>query len=364
MTKLRQSKQKPKVRVFILQNVEENPGSIAALAMKEFGLTRTTINRYIVRLQEEGLLLAYGNTRARRYMLKTLAVESFTIDVFDGLPEHQIWEFRILPCLIGLPENVLGVCKYGFTEMLNNVIDHSVSTKCFIGVRRNYACVEIMIRDFGIGIFKKIQQHFALADARSALLELSKGRLTSDKARHSGEGIYFTSRMFNRFQMKSGSLFYDRNRQEDDEWLIETGDQTKLAEGTRIYMRILTNADWTTADVFERYLGNNVGFRKTHVPVKLSQYQNDELVSRSQAKRLLARFENFSEVLLDFDGIEHIGQPFADEIFRVFKIDHPNTSVVAIRENSRIKRVIDHVVASGELIDMQPQLPLGPPRSK
>ena len=35
------------------------------------------------------------------------------------------------------------------------------------------------------------------------------------------------------------------------------------------------------------------------------------LVSRSQAKRLCHRFDNFEEVELDFDGVEEIGQGFA-----------------------------------------------------
>jgi len=55
------------------------------------------------------------------------------------------------------------------------------------------------------------------------------------------------------------------------------------------------------------------------VPVKLAQYGNDKLVSRSQAKRLLARVELFKVVMLDFTNVPTIGQAFADEIFRVFR---------------------------------------------
>jgi hypothetical protein len=52
--------------------------------------------------------------------------------------------------------------------------------------------------------------------------------------------------------------------------------------------------------------------------VRLAKYGNDQLISRSQAKRLLARIELFKIVLFDFSGVETIGQAFADEIFRVF----------------------------------------------
>ena len=365
MPKPRKNRQNPEVSEFILRNVGEHPDSIVALAVEKFGLSRASIHRYIVRLQERKLLTAKGKTRARRYTLKNLENEAFTIDVYPGLAEHHIWTFRILPHLEGIPKNILGICKYGFTEMLNNVVDHSASKKCLVGFRRNYANIEFIVRDYGIGIFKKIQQDFELADAREALLELSKGKLTSDKARHSGEGIYFTSRMFDRFQLSSGNILYDRNRQEDDEWLVETEDRESFPEGTRVYLRISTGIKWSIQDVFEKYTGNRIGFRQTHVPVKLGLYPNDDLVSRSQAKRILSRFENFSEVLLDFDGVSHIGQPFADEIFRVFTLNHPDIDVIAVRTNTRVRKMIEHVIASGDWLDPQPELPLEhPPPNK
>jgi len=63
---------------------------------------------------------------------------------------------------------------------------------------------------------------------------------------------------------------------------------------------------------------NDFGFSKTHIPVFLAAYGEDNLISRSQAKRLLVRFERFKEIILDFENVESIGQAFADEIFRVF----------------------------------------------
>lgn len=41
-----------------------------------------------------------------------------------------------------------------------------------------------------------------------AILELSKGKFTSDPARHSGEGIFFTSRMCDKFEILSKGLFF------------------------------------------------------------------------------------------------------------------------------------------------------------
>jgi hypothetical protein len=61
--------QDPRIRDYILQHVEEFPGSIASHTAKEFGFTRTGISRYINRLVANEMLVASGNTKARRYQL-------------------------------------------------------------------------------------------------------------------------------------------------------------------------------------------------------------------------------------------------------------------------------------------------------
>lgn len=342
----RASRQNPSVRAFILENVDDYPGSIATRAAKQFGLSRTAISRYMRRLVNEGLLSADGRTVARRYRLKPLVDETFKIEISPALPEDVVWRFRILPLVKGVKQTVVDICQYGFTEMLNNVIDHSESKDAIISYAQNIVRLEMEIIDHGVGIFEKIKNDFNLPDARAALLELSKGKLTSNALAHSGEGIFFTSRMFHKFHILSGNLFYSRTRKSDDDWLIETEDKEGYTQGTCVFMQISLNANWTMKEVFEKYQGENLGFRKTHVPLKLGNYPGEQLVSRSQAKRVLTRFENFSEVLLDFRGVSQIGQPFADEIFRVFQNSHPETKVLAIHTNAEIRRMIDHVRAA------------------
>ena len=310
--------------------------------MQEFGLSRTSVNRYLRRLIDEGLLTATGKTYARRYALKDFTEIVFTIDnITRASSEDAIWRFRLLPHVKDIPINVLNICQYGFTEMFNNVIDHSLSEDAVVSLNQNYCRLEILVADKGIGIFEKIQKDFDLPDPRSALLELSKGKLTSDRRRHTGEGIFFTSRMFDSFQIRSGDMFYSRERGDSDEWLIETDDLHEPVRGTTVRMEIATDADWTTRQVFSQYEGDTLGFRKTHVPIKLGNYPGEQLVSRSQAKRILARFDQFSEVLLDFHGVEEIGQAFADEIFRVFRLEHPDMKILAIRATPDVQKVID-----------------------
>ncbi len=349
MTTARRSRQNPLVREFILRNVEKFPNSIAREAAEEFDLSRTAVNRYLRRLIEEGLLTATGKTNARRYELRNLVEIAFRLEgITVSSSEDTVWRFRILPHIRDVPQNVVNICQYGFTEILNNVIDHSVSDDAIISFRQNFRRITIHIVDSGVGIFEKIQKDFNLPDPRSALLELSKGKLTSDKARHTGEGIFFTSRMFDVFQMGSGNLLYTRSRTDGNEWLVEAGDILDGGPGTVVRMKISTDADWTTKRIFAQYEGDHMRFRRTHVPIKLGNYPGEQLVSRSQAKRILTPFEEFSEVLLDFQGVEEIGQAFADEIFRVFRNAHPDIKIIAIRAEPDVQNTIDRAMLGSD----------------
>jgi anti-sigma regulatory factor (Ser/Thr protein kinase) len=336
-------KQDPEIREFILQNVGENPDTVSRMAVEKFGVSRTAIARYMARLIQDGLITAQGNTRARRYQLKPLVHLVQTFERTGLWTEDTIWRENIRPIMKDVKQNVVDILQYGFTEMVNNVLDHSQSPDVLISYQQTYTTIQMVIVDHGIGIFRKIKQDFKLEDERTALLELSKGKLTSDRKNHSGEGIYFTSRMFDKFSIMSGHLFYTRIRRDGDDWLIESKDNADNVEGTDVLMRIRTNADWTQRDVFDKYQGENVYFRKTHVPVALGRYPGEQLVSRSQAKRILARFTDFSEVILDFSGVAEIGQAFADEIFRVFRSDHPQTLIVPLNSNKNIERMIQYV---------------------
>ncbi|MDP6927403.1 MAG: winged helix-turn-helix domain-containing protein, partial [Rhodospirillales bacterium] len=282
----------PDISEFILRNVTKHPGDIAPLTVAEFGLSRNAINRYINRLIDDGYLEAEGKTRARRYRLRDLVRLEFEItDITRNSSEDAVWRFRILPHIGDVPRNIIDICQYGFTEMFNNVIDHSVSNTAAIAYNQTYSTIELMVVDQGVGIFQKIQADFDLPDPRSALLELSKGKLTSDPERHAGEGIFFASRMFDDFFIDSGGLSYVRHRKDDADWLFEVRDIARTGAGTAVTMAISTDAAWTTKEVFDQYVGDDVRFRKTHVPVSLGNYPGEQLVSRSQAKRILARFD-------------------------------------------------------------------------
>jgi hypothetical protein len=106
-------------------------------------------------------------------------------------------------------------------------------------------------------------------------------------------------------------------------------------------MKLNNHTARTTKKVFDQFTSDDdIGFTKTVVPVRLAQYGDDKLVSRSQAKRLLARVDRFKTVIFDFQGVDSIGQAFADEVFRVFALKHPEIELLTIKTNSAVKRMI------------------------
>jgi len=257
-----------------------------------------------------------------------------------GLEEDKVWREHIRPLMNGLPLNVLHICQYGFTEIVNNAIDHSEGKILIVSVKRTYKNVVLSIIDNGVGIFNKIQKELSLDNPLHAILELSKGKLTTDPDHHTGEGIFFTSRMFDKFSIFSGRLFFSYQREID--WLLE--DKQELFSGTGVILEISSFSKRTSQQVFDRFTTTgDYGFSKTHVPVFLATYGDENLISRSQAKRLLTRFEKFKEIILDFTNVTSIGQAFADEIFRVFQAQNPDVHLVPINMSEQIQKMIAHV---------------------
>jgi uncharacterized protein (DUF1330 family) len=104
----------------------------------------------------------------------------------------------------------------------------------------------------------------------------------------------------------------------------------------------------TSEQIVDIYSSDNDEYAstKTIVPVRLEQCGDEKLISRSQAKRLLARVDKFKVVVFDFTDVESIGQAFADEVFRVFKNQHPEIEMISIHESQEVKQMIRRAASS------------------
>ena len=325
------------IRRFILEHVEKHPNDVAKLTSEHFKITRQAANKHLRRLIFEKSLTETGETRKRAYKLASLVEWRKLYTITPELEEHILWDQDISAVLQPLPENVIDIWHYGSTEMLNNAKDHSEGTSIFVKVAKTAVTTEMMIADNGIGIFKKIRQAFNLPDQRYAILELAKGKLTTDPTRHTGEGVFFSSRMFDRFSIGADQTYYGHRFGEDSDWVMDWGNA-----GTTVFMELSNHTSRTTQKIFDQYASPNddYGFNKTVVPVNLARYGNDKLISRSQAKRVVARLDLFKTIVLDFTDVPTVGQAFADEIFRVFANEHPNLSIIPIKANSEVSRMI------------------------
>ncbi|MBT7261924.1 MAG: STAS-like domain-containing protein, partial [Desulfobacula sp.] len=181
-------------------------------------------------------------------------------------------------------------------------------------------------------------------DERHAVLELSKGKLTTDPDNHTGEGIFFSSRMFDEYAILSGEVYFAHEYNKPEGWIIE---RENPGTGTTVFMKMSNNSARKTKTIFDNYTsGDDYCFDKTVVPVSLARYGNERLVSRSQAKRLLVGVERFKIVIFDFEGIDQIGQAFADEVFRVFNNRHPDIQLYFIKTKPDVENMILRALSS------------------
>lgn len=344
MVKLK--KRGEQIRQFILDNVEHHPRDIANLTGKNFGISRQAVNKHVRQLVEERSLLLRGTTKDRHYILHPLVQWSRIYPLDGTLAEDTVWRTDVSPQLGSLPDNVMAIWQYGFTEMLNNAIDHSSGHNVNVHVKKTATTTEVIVYDDGEGIFRKIQRELNLTDERHAVLELSKGKLTTDPANHTGEGIFFSSRMFDNFAILSGNVYFSHEHDEVEDWILEA---QNFQSGTVVFMKLRNCSARTCKAVFDSFTSDaEYGFTKTVVPVRLAQYGDETLVSRSQAKRLLARIDRFKIVVFDFDGVESVGQAFADEVFRVFRNRHPHIETLYINANSEVTQMISRAMTVNE----------------
>lgn len=325
------------IQKFILDNVENNPRDIAAVLAKKFGFSRQRAHRYLIREVENGNIIKTGHTRWTYYFLANGKYIRFIEKIKPGIAEDRVWLKYIKPMILSYPENIYRICAYGFTEIFNNAIDHSKGTTITTEIEISNNNLNIIIIDNGIGIFKKIQKALHLDSIKESILHLSKGKFTTDPLNHTGEGIFFTSRMFDSFSILSSDIFYTF---QNEDWFLSPEKNEDFKQGTLIKMVISLDSKKTPKAVFDQYADQEIGFGKTIVAVALSGDPNDPHLSRSQAKRLLMGLEKFNTIILDFKGVVSVGQAFVDEVFRVFKNEYPNITIHHMGANDEVESMI------------------------
>jgi len=310
-------------------------------------ISRQQVHAILTQLVADKKLIKTGSTRYTVYIHPSnfvLLTQKFSFTLNNqGLSDEEIYKKLVnnSGLLTDISANFAKIAHYSLTEIINNAIEHSLSKKISASVTKYPEFFEFIISDHGIGVYNNIMKSRRLSSDLEAIQDLLKGKTTTAQRGHSGEGIFFTSKAVDQFILES---FSTKLRVDNDinDYSIEKLD--KPFKGTRVTLKIRVDTNKVLRDIFDQYVSNpgEVGFDKTSIKIKLYS-ANVDYVSRSQARRVVEGLDKFKTIILDFSQINNIGQAFADEIFRVFKSNHPDITIQYINAAEPVQFMIDRV---------------------
>jgi anti-sigma regulatory factor (Ser/Thr protein kinase) len=315
-----------------LRKLVDRRGEVANRdVVKALGVSPATAHRLLHALVLAEVLQRRGRGRAAAYRLRPVT-RRFRI---RGLEEDRAWtelSERIARVRPLAPDEGRSL-QYAATEIINNAVEHSRGTRVDVSVAFGSAgAMTATIRDDGVGVYRKVCEDFGIATAHDAIVQLEKGKLTSDPARHSGEGLFFSSKVVCRFRLESQGVAWIVDNLVADSAVGKGAD----LRGTLVVLEVVRGKTPRLEDVFEAWTDpDTLRFSKTRASIRLSTL-GTSLVSRSEARRLVADLTKFSHVTLDFSGVEVVGQGFCDEVFRVFARAHPQLVLEPVGMNDPI----------------------------
>ena len=326
----------------ILLSVDSHKNDLVQYSIDNLGLSHNTITKYINELINDKNLLRLNKGRYTAYSLPA-EKKDFSYKRMNIESEDSVWIKDVFPFIGTVSKQLEGIMDYSFLEMMNNALEHSEADNIKVMVSKTFTMIKICIIDDGVGIFKKIQTSLNLDLPSQALVELAKGKFTSSPENHSGEGIFFSSKMCDEFYIFSDGLCFSG--------INSSGNNIEIPEfnkGTAVLLVFERNTTKSTDQIYAEYAGTDYDEPKfkTVVPLKimLQEGTGSVLTSRSQARRLVTRFDKFDEVNLDFSEVDFVGQAFADEVFRVYASKHPEIIIKAINANHAILNTLKHVL--------------------
>lgn len=303
---------------------------------------RTYVSKNLATLMTEGRVRSEKHGREVKYYICDTMIGLEENLNLVGLREDEIWTKlrKTTNFLDDLSEQAENILYFAFTEMLNNAIDHSKSGVGYIKIWLEEHKLKFIVRDKGIGVFRNVMTKKHLATEVEAAQELIKGKLTTAARRHSGEGIFWTSKIADRFMLKSYGYELAVDNSIDD-YTMKVSDESLI--GTEVYFEIAQDTNKSIRQLFREYTFDNehLTLDTTSIPINLFQ-EGDIWISRSQAKKVLAGLTRYKKIIFNFAGVDVIGQAFADEIFRVFNIEHPEIQLEAINMSDSVRLMVEH----------------------
>ena len=141
------------IKNYILDKIDAGDDDYIEKASNAYNISDKTVYRYLREMVEDGILIK--NKRQYR-----LSYEEFRYDIkraeAEELGEDLVYTQNILKHVEALKTNVRSIWDYGFTEIMNNAIDHSEADDIQILVRKYPLRISMAIIDDGIGISEKL----------------------------------------------------------------------------------------------------------------------------------------------------------------------------------------------------------------
>ena len=250
------------VNHLLLTNGSFSSGELAHAA----GISRQAVHRYL-----------RGTPRGRtpRQQRPRTAARYFSAEqtfhrVFQrqGLAEDTVWnEVRRAFPQLGEPAAAKAqrALNYAFTEMLNNAIDHSSSPDVDVSFDLTKGDGKFAIVDRGIESTRAFGPASGSRISLEALQEISKGKVTTQPEMHSGQGIFFTSKVADLFELEGNGLRWTVDNRRDDVAIADV--PTMPGTSVRFELSLTTSTDF--AEISARYAQDDHQFDTSRIVVKL-----------------------------------------------------------------------------------------------
>lgn len=313
---------------------------LATHLMQRLSISRRSAQRLLARLVETQWLVREG-TMARPRHAPGLLRQVVRRYPLAGLDEAQPWSRDFAPSF-ALPAAVARLAQHAFGELLNNAIDHSAGSTVTVSMRQTPSHLQLLISDDGCGLFERISQTFQIDDPAAAMLELSKGKLTSAPEAHTGRGLFFTARIAEVLDLHANAQAFQHRAWQRHQW--KRG-KAAVQQGTSVFVAIALDTPLTLDAVLREHSLDGQGYRfeRTVVPLQLLTAPGTVLDSRAHARRAVSRLQQFRHATLDFAGVAEIGHGFADELFRVYARSQPALELEPVNLSPQVRALIDSV---------------------
>lgn len=322
----------------VLDRLSWSPTNVGAIAAA-LDLTPQAVLYHLGALRASGLVRQVGKGRTAKWERCFAHRLTWSHSHAMSLGESSMWTEAkaVMPDeLLQINEPTRRVLDYTVTEILNNAIDHSFGSEISLNLAFDNSCINVTIIDDGIGAFRKVREHFRLPSDMDAIAHIAKGRQTTAPEAHTGQGLFFSSRMVDQFEVESNGRIWKVDNVRDDATVAPAANRA----GTRVTLRTPKQGLLSPKEVFDRYSIDQFAFDRGSMRVSLIAH-GDEFISRSEAKRLASGLNLYGAVELDFNGVRFVGQGFVDELFRVWTNAYPGTSITYVNASDEVEFMIE-----------------------